>query len=200
MRYAALNQGMDLLARYGDFIPARTNDVHDLPSDFLAVTVHARYSDEQLYALALYIYSLEPPPNPNTLDALAIRGRQIFEDEGCGRCHPPPLYTDNKLNPAPGFAVPDDHDILRRSVGTDPSLTLTTRRGTGYYRVPSLKGAWYGARSNTTARWRRLKIGSIRAACAMTTCRPAGRDMSCRPGRSRGTSSDWTCRPRTSGR
>ena len=28
-------------------------------------------------------------------------------------------------------------------VGTDPTLTLTTRRGTGYYKVPSLKGVWY---------------------------------------------------------
>jgi hypothetical protein len=147
MRYAALNQGMDMLARYGDFVPAISSDIRQLPAGFFAQRAQARYSDEQLYALALYIYSLEPPPNPNKLDAVALRGRQVFDDEGCGRCHPPPLYTDNRLNPAPGFAVPDDHfkrfDILRRSVGTDPSLTLTTRRGTGYYKVPSLKGLWY---------------------------------------------------------
>src|SRR4029453_10065575 len=71
MRYAALNQGMDLLARYGDFVPVRTTDDRPGPSDFSAQTVYARYSDEQLYALALYIYSLEPPPNPNKFDALA---------------------------------------------------------------------------------------------------------------------------------
>jgi hypothetical protein len=29
------------------------------------------------------------------------------------------------------------------SVGTDPRLALQTRRGTGYYKVPSLKGVWY---------------------------------------------------------
>jgi hypothetical protein len=28
-------------------------------------------------------------------------------------------------------------------IGTDPGLTLNTRRGTGYYKVPSLRGAWY---------------------------------------------------------
>jgi hypothetical protein len=43
--------------------------------------------------------------------------------------------------------VPDDHvkkfDILPRSVGTDSTLTLMTRRGTGYDKVPSLKGVWY---------------------------------------------------------
>src|SRR5262249_46610672 len=45
------------------------------------------------------------------------------------------------------FSVPPAHlatdDVLRVSVGTDPRLTLLTRRGTGYYKVPSLKGVWY---------------------------------------------------------
>jgi cytochrome c peroxidase len=29
------------------------------------------------------------------------------------------------------------------SVGTDPGLATKTRKGTGYYKVPSLKGLWY---------------------------------------------------------
>jgi hypothetical protein len=29
------------------------------------------------------------------------------------------------------------------SVGTDPELSLYTRRSTGYYKVPSLLGVWY---------------------------------------------------------
>jgi hypothetical protein len=33
-------------------------------------------------------------------------------------------------------------DILPISVGTDPNLTFKTRRGTGYYKVPSVKGVW----------------------------------------------------------
>jgi|AmaraimetFIIA100_FD_contig_61_317172_length_479_multi_4_in_0_out_0_1 hypothetical protein len=37
-----------------------------------------RFSDEQLYALALYLYSLKPPPNPNRFDDRARRGQQIF--------------------------------------------------------------------------------------------------------------------------
>jgi hypothetical protein len=28
------------------------------------------------------------------------------------------------------------------SVGTDPGLALETRRGTGFYKVPSLRGVW----------------------------------------------------------
>lgn len=146
MRYAALNQGMDMMKRYGDFIPAQVAE-DGAPGGFFSTRVGARYSDEQLFALALYIYSLKPPPNPNTFDALAARGQRVFASQGCGTCHTPPLYTNNKLNPAIRFEVPDDHlekfDILPRSVGTDATLTLTTRRGTGYYKVPSLKGVWY---------------------------------------------------------
>jgi len=145
MRYAALNQGMDMRARFGDFVPA--GDTREVGGGFFERSAGARYSDEQLYALALYVYSLKPPPNPNPRDGLAVRGQQVFEAERCGTCHAPPLYTNNTLVPAPGFTVPEHHyarfQILRRSIGTDPTLTRTTRRGTGYYRVPSLKGVWY---------------------------------------------------------
>jgi hypothetical protein len=33
--------------------------------------------------------------------------------------------------------------VLKISVGTDPALALRSRRGTGYYKIPSLKGVWY---------------------------------------------------------
>jgi hypothetical protein len=106
-----------------------------------------RYSEAQLYALALYIYSLQPPANPNRFDSRADRGQRIFERERCGTCHTPPRYTNNRLTPAVGFTIPPEHraryDILSTSVGTDPRLTMLTRRGTGYYKVPSLKGVWY---------------------------------------------------------
>jgi len=29
------------------------------------------------------------------------------------------------------------------SVKTDPSIALKTRKGTGFYRVPTLRGVWY---------------------------------------------------------
>jgi len=140
MRYAAMNQGLDLLASYGGFVPA---DVLQQP----ASQTRFRYSDEQLYALTRYVYSLQPPPNPNAFDAVAERGQRIFEREGCAMCHTPPLYTSNTLTPAEGFQIPPEHlkryDILRVSVRTDSTLALRTRRGTGYYKVPSLKGLWY---------------------------------------------------------
>jgi hypothetical protein len=138
MRYAIINQGGFLYASHKDFQP---NEKLPPPAKML------RYSDEQLYALSLYVYSLKPPTNPNKFDALATRGKKIFAQEGCDRCHTPPLYTNNQLVPVNGFQVtrehPDYANIKNRSVGTDEGLALRTRRGTGFYKIPSLKGLWY---------------------------------------------------------
>jgi hypothetical protein len=149
MRYAALNQGADDYANYDGFVPAAADFKTLPPADKLDPNLAEpdRYSDEQLYALALYVYSLKPPSNPNKFNGLAQRGRKIFEREGCAGCHTPPLYTNNKLTLAEGFTRPPGterkYDIMPISVGTDPNLALKTRRGTGYYKVPSLKGVWY---------------------------------------------------------
>jgi|KBSSwiStaDraftv2_1062776.scaffolds.fasta_scaffold88829_2 mono/diheme cytochrome c family protein len=112
--------------------------------------IPVRASDAALYALAQYIYSLQPPPNPNLSDPRIATGQRLFQREGCAGCHTPPLYTNNKLTLAQGFTPPAEHrqllDIMSISVGTDPSLAMKTRKGTGYYKVPSLKGVWYRGR------------------------------------------------------
>jgi hypothetical protein len=135
MRYSALVQDAVGLARHGEAQPE--------PATRGAV----RYTDDQLYALALYLYSLTPPKNPNQFSAEAAKGERIFEREGCAGCHTAPLYTNNKLIPVDGFEPPADHrerfDILLARLGTDPRYALQTRKGTGYYKVPSLKGVWY---------------------------------------------------------
>ncbi|AXC16106.1 hypothetical protein ACPOL_6898 (plasmid) [Acidisarcina polymorpha] len=147
MRYAALNQGGDSLASFDGFIPAGIPAFKALPDPADPVVIGGRYSDEQLYAMALYVYSIKPPPNPNKMDASAVRGSKIFSSEGCSGCHSGRAYTNNKLTPARGFTIPRDHlakyDILPMSVDTDPGLATQTRRGTGYYKVPSLRGVWY---------------------------------------------------------
>jgi Di-haem oxidoreductase, putative peroxidase len=140
MRYAIINEGLDTLAHFGDFQPSAGATAFSSEEG-------TRYSDEQLYALALYIYSLKPPANPHPVDDRARRGERIFQQQGCGGCHTPPFYTNNKLTLAAGFKVPEDlrksDDILDVSVGTDPGLATQTRRGTGFYKVPSLRGVWY---------------------------------------------------------
>ncbi len=49
--------------------------------------------------------------------------------------------------PVDGFQLPADHkqrfDVMEMRIGTDPSYALKTHKGTGYYKVPSLKGVWY---------------------------------------------------------
>jgi hypothetical protein len=139
-RYAVTNQGLDTMAHFGDFQPSPGETAFSSEKG-------TRYSDEQLYALALYIYSLEAPKNPNPVDALAQRGQKVFSQQGCAGCHTPPLYTNNKLTVAKGFTVPADlrktDDVMDVSVGTDTTLALRARRGTGFYKVPSLRGVWY---------------------------------------------------------
>jgi cytochrome c2 len=161
MRYAALNQGLDFLSDYDGFVPALAAleglpegdpppgvpTRAELKAQILDPTTAFRYSDEQLYALALYLYDLSPPPSPHRNDERAQRGQRVFESEKCARCHPAPLYTSNELVPVRGFSVPEalrKSDRIRDSgIGVDPTLALATRRGTGFYKTPSLKGVWY---------------------------------------------------------
>jgi len=144
MRYAALAEGMEFYLNFDGFIPSGGKNFDTLPPPQSL----SRFSEEQLYALAMYLSSLEPLPNPRLpAKELSTAGKKVFEREGCPTCHPPPLYTNNKLTPARGFAIPEEHnrryDILPVVIGTDPRLTMETRRGTGYYKVPSLRGVWY---------------------------------------------------------
>ena len=136
MRYAALIS----YAESYEFGPHRMLDAEQ-------AKISGRLPDEAFYALALYLQSLQPPPNPNHFDEQARAGQQIFAREGCPACHTPGLYTNNKLTLATGFVPPPGNssflNVLAVSVGTDPNLALKTRKGTGYYKVPSLRGVWY---------------------------------------------------------
>ena len=146
-----LNRGPADIARYAVLV-ATADDGSYGPHKFLTEEqrrLPSRFSDEALFALAMYVYSLEPPPNPNKFDGLAARGKQVFEEKNCWVCHAAPLYTNNMLVPADGFQPPrndpktQDLRVLNISIGVDPNLALKTRKGTGYYKVPSLKGLWY---------------------------------------------------------
>ena len=90
--------GGDALANHNGFIPADEPRFRKLPDR----STQARYGDDQLYALGLYIYSLQPPLNPNKFDVFAERGQKIFERERCVACHTPPLYTSNELTASEG--------------------------------------------------------------------------------------------------
>lgn len=147
-----VNRGPEDIARYAVLV-STADDGSIGPHKFFndqQRKLTSRFSDEALYAIGKFVYSLEVPPSPNKLDRLARRGQEVFNSEGCAMCHTPPLYTNNMLIPADGFIPPKDdprtaklHVMKGMSVGTDPSLALKTRKGTGYYKVPTLKGLWY---------------------------------------------------------
>jgi hypothetical protein len=147
MRYDAINNFIEEITDYAGFRPLTLDSKLPTIKELIETPSDSRASDEELYALALFLYSLKPPINPNHFDATAANGKKVFEREGCNGCHTAPLYTSNMLTPATGFKVPAEdrgkYRILNVSVGTDPFLATRTRRGTGYYKVPSLKGVWY---------------------------------------------------------
>lgn len=140
MRYAVLNQEMDFTNSYGGFRP-------DTSPDSVILKRYTRFSDAQAYALSQYLYSLKPLPNPDKAPAeLLAKGKAVFQRENCVDCHTPPLYSSNKLTPAIGYTLSEEEklnpDIIDVSVKTNPELALYSRRGTGFYKVPSLIGVW----------------------------------------------------------
>jgi mono/diheme cytochrome c family protein len=79
---------------------------------------------ELAWALAMYLYSIEPPPARAVTDAPAVaRGAAVF-DQHCRLCHDGAILAGDPIPAA--------------KVGTDPSLADGKARGTGRYRVTSL--------------------------------------------------------------
>ncbi len=77
-------------------------------------------------ALAAYVSSLARSlPDASLAEAVSPQGARVF-DATCAPCHTPPAFT--------GPPVP------LGVVGTDPPHRLSARPGTGFHRVPSLRG------------------------------------------------------------
>jgi cytochrome c553 len=80
-----------------------------------------------MWALAEYLRSLPPPPPTQRPSPASERGRLVFQREGCDVCHAPPLYS-SELRPT------------LEEIGTDDAAGRSPIRGTGRWRVPSLRG------------------------------------------------------------
>jgi hypothetical protein len=89
--------------------------------------VRSRPPRALMWALAEYLRSLPAPPPSHAPSPASERGRAVFEAEGCDACHAPPLYTSSDR-------------IELDAIGTDPAAGVSLLRGTGYWRVPSLRG------------------------------------------------------------
>ncbi|MDP6544039.1 MAG: beta-propeller fold lactonase family protein [Phycisphaerae bacterium] len=91
--------------------------------------------------LLAYLKSLKPEPNPNlpSFAAAAKRGKVLFEGKAnCTRCHPAPLFTDNKSYNV-GTASAGDPDGRYDT----PSLIEAYRTAPYYHdgRAPTMKEA-----------------------------------------------------------
>lgn len=75
------------------------------------------------WALAMFIYSLDPPPRLHSSDPAVARGDAIFRRD-CTACHDGPTGS--------GAPIPAE------DIGTDPALARGTSRGTGVYRPAPL--------------------------------------------------------------
>jgi mono/diheme cytochrome c family protein len=108
----------------------------------LIITSHqggVRPPREIALALAAFLHSLAPAPlSPPEAGSDAARGADLFAQD-CASCHVPPAFA--------GAIVPLE------LIGTDPEVGLSSDRGTGGYRVPSLRGV--------TTRGRLLHDGSV---------------------------------------
>lgn len=80
---------------------------------------------ELAWALAIYLYSLRPPPrSPHGTFAQLVRGAGLFASEGCAKCHDNVIYAGRAIE--------------HKRVGTDPALATGQARGTGRYRIAPL--------------------------------------------------------------
>lgn len=85
-------------------------------------------SDDEINALSTYVRTLPPAPSlveaRGTLDAQSVaRGKAVFKQQDCGRCHRPPLYTSSDTYDV-GF---EDEEGNREF--NPPSLRGVSQRG-----------------------------------------------------------------------
>jgi cytochrome c peroxidase len=106
--------------------------LHDQVRKSLAETMHAPpFTEEQVGDLTTFLSELAPPPPLEPVPAggperdRVERGRRVFEERGCGRCHIPPLTY---------------------SSGGTYDVGFSDERGLRKFNPPSLRGVGQGHR------------------------------------------------------
>jgi YVTN family beta-propeller protein len=106
--------------------------LHDQVEHSLVETMHTPLAAaDHVGDLTTFIHSLPPPPPPEPVTAdradreQVERGRRVFEEHGCARCHIPPLT----------YSSHGTHDV-----------GLEDERGLRKFNPPSLRGVGYGTR------------------------------------------------------
>lgn len=85
------------------------------------------------WAVAHYLRDLGAlPPLTVLTEEEEAEGERVFQAADCDRCHEPPLFTSSRR-------------VTVEQVGTDPLAGESDARGTGLYRIPSLRGVGHVA-------------------------------------------------------
>lgn len=119
----------------GNFWDPRLNDAEKFPvaarNGFGDVRSARDLITPKLAALQFYQLAIPAPaPPPGSFNAAAAaRGKIVFAEAGCARCHVPPLYTE------PGWNRHTPQEIGIDSFQAD-------RSPDGHYRTTPLKGLW----------------------------------------------------------
>lgn len=119
----------------GTFWDPRLNDAEKFPvaarNGFGDVRAEHDLITPKLPALQFYQLAIPAPPAPagSFNAAAAERGKVVFGEAGCARCHVPPLYTE------PGWNRHTPEEIGIDSFQAD-------RSPDGVYRTTPLKGLW----------------------------------------------------------
>lgn len=119
----------------GTFWDPRLNDAEKFPvaarAGFGDVRAEHDLITPKLPALQFYQLAIPAPPAPagSFKAAAAERGKIVFGEAGCARCHVPPLYTE------PGWNRHTPEEIGIDSFQAD-------RSPDGVYRTTPLKGLW----------------------------------------------------------
>ena len=122
-------------------------------SQTLNVACASVYADETLYAIGVYLMSLEAPkkpPNEAPARSALERGERIFRNEGCRLLsYAAGVYQRQARYPRRGFdpfeGHPNRNDTLNETarLRTYRAPRSERGRGEGLGKVPSLRGLWY---------------------------------------------------------
>ena len=180
MRYAAINQAIDVLGNYGGFIPA-AQDSRTLPPPGKGRFQRLReplFGPATLRAGAVHLLDDRRRRIRIRVDARARRGAGDLQRV--------------RLRALPHAAALHGEHAGRRRDSRRPPITQALRHpqrarrhrsgagddardaARGITRFRRSRASGIAGRSSTTARWRRSRTGSTRGGCATTTCRPDG--------------------------
>jgi len=126
----AYNQDMGITSAY---------EPHDT---YTGQSIAPEVGEQTILDVVFYLRTLKAPVQRNTADVNVIRGKELFLNVGCGKCHTPELTTGNSpIAPLANVKIYPYTDMLLHDMGPglDDGYTEGTAT-TAEWRTPALWG------------------------------------------------------------